>query len=166
MIDRLTAFATVALLAAAAPASAKNELVLLSDADLFNVATLAVEGTGNRLQILQEFSGSGAANTISVSIDGNGNGGPLGASFSGTALLPGLQPGSIFQSGFGNRIGVSVLGSDNLFAFSQAGSGNIVSANITGFRNEASVLQEGTGNQAHFSQNGIGNVVSIIQRSW
>lgn len=166
MSKKIIGIAALALVLGTSAASARNELVLLTDNDLFNVATVAMEGNGNRLQIVQDNPTGGTSNTVRASVLGDNNGGPLGASFSPTALLPGLQPGTIFQSGFDNAVDLSVIGSSNLFAFSQTGSGNSISANISGFRNEASVLQVGVDNQASFTQSGIGNVVSIIQRSW
>ena len=163
---RTTVLAIVCGAAFAAPASAKNDLELLGDGNLNNITMIDFTGNGNRLEILQEFTGGTGSNTIRASIDGDFNGGPVGSSFSGAALLPGLEPGSLTQSGFDNAIAMNVEGSYNLFAFAQNGNGNRISATITGSNNQAAVLQEGTNNYAAFSQIGVGNLVSIVQRSW
>lgn len=170
MKNIITAFAGLACLASAAitagPAFAANSLVIFNENTQFNETDLVVEGNGNRLQILQEGGAAGAANRLEVSLRGDNNGGPLGASFTGVALAPGLMPGTIEQIGLGNEMSIAVEGSGNLFALAQHGDGNTISGTMTGLANQVAVLQEGGNNYAGFSQTGIGNIISIMQRSW
>lgn len=166
MKKSVLALAAAGVVFSAHTASAKDELVVLTENDLFNVATVEMGGDGNRLQILQEHTGRMGANTIEATIVGAGNGGPLGSSFTGAALQSGLQPGSLVQVGFDNAMTISVEGSHNLFAFAQTGSGNRLSASVTGLGNRAAVAQYGINNRAGFSQNGTGNMISITQISW
>lgn len=159
----------IAAIAAILPvgmAHASNELVILTQSELLNVATLDVQGDFNRLEILQEHSGGIGSNTLDLAIQGDMNGGPLGAAFTGSALSTGLTPGTIVQRGFANAIAATVSGTGNLFAFSQIGSGNSLTASITGTENQAAVMQSGSHNHAAFTQSGIGNSVSIVQKSW
>jgi len=156
----------IAIASATGAAHAKNELVLLGPKSPLNKVTLDVVGDGNRLSILQEHTGGVGSNLISLRIDGSLNGGPLGSSFTGSALALGLRPGSLIQQGSGNSMQVAVTGTSNLFAFSQIGVGNSLVASITGQNNQAAVLQVGNNNFSSFSQNGIGNSVSIVQKSW
>jgi hypothetical protein len=147
-------------------ARAANDSLLTSNDAFFNSATLKIDGDFNGLQIVQEYVGGGAGNTLSVSIDGDFNGGPLNAKFSGAALLSGLAPGSLTQRGYGNSMSFEVSGSHNLFAAAQVGNSNTILASITGTANQASVSQTGNSNFVAFSQNGIGNTVSVTQTSW
>jgi len=161
------AVATLAGLALSSHAAlAANNIDLLTVDETANTAHYQVDGDNNRLQIMQDSSGFSSGNTLTLAIKGDLNGGPLRARFSGAALLPGLQPGSIVQRGEGNSIAMEVLGSNNLFAVAQNGSGNMLTASIVGSANQASVSQVGNANVASFSQNGTGNIVSIMQRSW
>lgn len=161
----IASLAAVLALSAGA-AWAKNELVILTQEDLFNDAQIVFEGNFNSLQILQEHTGGAGANVISATITGDGNGGPVGSAFTGAALGASLEPGTLTQQGFDNSMVINVVGTDNLFAFAQNGSGNRLSASINGMNNQAAVLQVGLNNHASFSQNGIGNTVNIVQRSW
>ena len=158
--------ALAATLMSATAVQAKNELVLLTDVDMLNVAEMTLNGNGNRLVISQTHTGGFGANTINATINGDLNGGPLGAAFTGPASLSGLQPGSLIQDGFNNSMAIEVNGTSNLFAFSQIGSGNALLASIAGQDNQAAVLQTGVNNFASLVQNGIGNIVSITQNSW
>jgi hypothetical protein len=146
-------------------ALAANDINILTMDDVSNVLRLHIEGDNNALQIDQENPG-GPANSITLNIEGDLNGGPLGARFTGAALTPGLQPGTLVQKGYGNSISFDVTGSSNLFAVAQLGNRNMVTASISGSANQASIMQVGNGNVAGFSQAGIGNTVSIMQRSW
>lgn len=161
----MSALISAVLLMPAGAANA-NELVLLNEDGLSNHALATMEGSGNRLEIVQQHTGGLGANSIIVAIHGDLNGGPLGASFSGAATRTGLQPGRLMQEGFNNAMTIAVNGSGNLFAASQIGSGNSLRGSITGNANQAAVMQTGIGNHAGFSQNGTGNIVSIVQRSW
>jgi hypothetical protein len=147
-------------------AHAANDWILRSNDDLLNSVAVEIEGDFNRLQIVQDHMGGGGANTLTVNIDGDFNGGPLGAKFTGAALLPGLTPGSLTQRGYGNTMSFDVSGSHNLFAAAQMGNSNTIMASITGTANQASVMQSGNNNFVAFSQNGIGNTVSVMQTSW
>jgi hypothetical protein len=159
--------ATTALLTLAANAAlAANNIDLITTSDTANVALLDIEGNGNTLSIVQDSAGFVSGNTLTLSIKGDFNGGPLGSEFSGDALMPGLEPGTISQHGSGNSISMDVLGSNNLFAIAQSGIGNIVTASITGVANQASIYQAGNNNVVGFSQSGIGNIVSVTQTSW
>lgn len=162
----LAAAALTATLVTATSAMAANELILLTHDEFRNHAVISMEGNGNRLEILQEHTGSIGTNSITATINGDFNGGPLDAVFTGPALHSGLRPGTLTQQGHDNAMAVSVNGNGNLFAFAQNGSGNSLSASITGSANQAAVIQTGTNNHAGFSQNGIGNIISITQHSW
>lgn len=166
-MKRLAALAAVAAFAMSSTfAFAKNELVLLSEQDFFNKVSVSIEGNGNRLEILQEHPGHGAANIINATIEGNNNGGPLDAAFAPRLQRTGLRPGTLSQSGFDNRMDIRISGSSNLFAFAQEGSGNRLTASMMGTSNQATVMQTGINNQASFSQSGIGNMINISQTSW
>ena len=166
MIKYFTIAALAAVAFSAQAAQAANDIHLLAVDTIANTALLQIDGNQNRLQIMQDSSGFSSGNTLTLTIKGDLNGGPLASRFTGAALLPGLEPGSITQTGQGNSIAMDVLGSNNLFAVAQNGTGNIVTASITGLANQASVSQVGNNNVAGFSQSGIGNIVSITQRSW
>ena len=155
----------VAALIAPLPAHAINDFVLITNDPLQNVALLEVEGIGNVLRIDQQHGG-GAANTVTLNIRGDFNGGAPGASFTGAALLPGLQPGSLVQRGNGNSMSFDVIGSHNLFAASQIGDSNIITGSISGSYNQASVMQAGNNNFVGFSQTGFNNTISVSQTSW
>lgn len=151
---------------ASGTAQASSGLSLVSNDPLANVATLGVTGSGNVLAIVQTHDLAGPRNTLSIAITGDLNGGPLGASFGGLPATLGLQPGHIEQSGHDNTIGLSVTGSQNLFAISQLGVGNTLTAMIIGNNNQAAISQTGTGNALSFTQNGNGNMLSVVQRAW
>jgi hypothetical protein len=158
--------AGAALLVSGTMAYGKNELVLMSPQDYHNMVSVAMAGDANTLEIMQEHTGTGAANAIVANIEGSLNGGPLGSAFAGAAARSGLKPGTMTQIGHDNAMTVSAIGLGNLFAFAQSGSGNRLAASITGQANQAAVTQQGMNNHAAFSQNGTGNMVSITQRSW
>jgi hypothetical protein len=163
----LLAIVSSATLATTLPARADtNSLSLMSEPELANVATLDVNGDYNRLQISQDFNGSGPGNSLSLRIDGDLNGGPLGTSFSAPLAAVGLSPGQISQSGSGNAMSIRVSGSGNLFAALQSGSSNMLTAAMIGHNNQASVAQYGSGNILSFTQNGTGNILSVVQRAW
>lgn len=162
----LTSMALAASLMTAVPALASNDMMLLNPDDLSNAAVLDISGNDNRLVILQDFLAGGAGNSIEVAITGDRNGGPQGRLFTGVAAVPGLEPGSLVQNGFGNLIKATVRGDDNLFAVAQVGNNNSVEASIIGFNNQASVSQMGNGNFTSLAQNGNGNIISVRQISW
>jgi hypothetical protein len=153
------------LLAAPALAS-NNQLLLLSQEHFANRAIVSIEGSENRLAIVQEHFGGADGNVINASISGDLNGGSEGASFSAPVARLGLQPGRLQQSGYANLMNVDISGSSNLFAFAQSGSNNSISAAMRGTGNQAAVMQVGIGNHAHFSQTGVGNMISISQTAW
>lgn len=165
-MKNIVAALLLASLAGIGSAHASNELVLLGTENPFNATVVDITGDSNRVTILQEHRGVGGANLLELSIKGDLNGGPLGEAFTAPVLTVGLEPGSLVQQGFGNRMSVEVSGTGNLFALAQIGSGNRLTASITGQRNQAAVLQVGNNNISSFSQNGTGNSVSIVQRSW
>lgn len=162
----LAAAIIMASLISASGAMAANELVLLTHDQLRNSAVISMEGNANRLEILQEHIGGSGSNSIAATINGDFNGGSLDTVFSGAALLAGLKPGRLTQTGHDNAMSITINGNSNLFAFAQNGSGNNLVASITGTGNQAAVTQTGMNNHAAFSQNGIGNIVSITQQSW
>lgn len=164
MIRLLAATALLAL--ATNVAQAANDIDLVTTDDTVNIALLDIEGDANTLRIVQDSAGFSSGNTLTLSIKGDFNGGPLGSKFSGAALMPGLEPGTISQEGSQNSISMDVLGSSNLFSVAQNGIGNIVTASITGNANQASIYQAGNNNVVGFSQSGIGNIVSVTQTSW
>lgn len=151
------------LLAFVANPAAANALLTV---DTFgNRSNVTVEGDGNRL-VIEQSAFNGELNAINLTITGDLNGGPEGRTFTGPLAASPLTPGTLSQTGSGNRMDMVVLGSNNLFAFAQAGTGNALTASITGQGNQASVVQVGMNNIAGFSQSGIGNMVSITQRSF
>ncbi|MDE4139966.1 MULTISPECIES: hypothetical protein [Rhodobacterales] len=126
-----------------------------------NVVSLRTE-PANTLEVLVE-----PENTITLTISGNDNGG-FGQSWPALPAFAAatIQPGVLSQTGFGNQIDLSVLGSDNLFAIAQNGSNNRAFGQITGTGNTALVMQTGHANVAVFHQHGNGNSVAISQSSW
>lgn len=166
---RISNFAILALAAglmAAGPAHADNDIGLLANDPLANVATLTISGDLNVFSGWQTHEGTGPANELSLTITGDLNGGPLGSSFTGLAAGGELTPGRLEQTGYGNFMGITINGDGNLFAALQSGSANTLTATIIGHNNQATVTQMGRGNNLSFSQMGSGNVLSVVQRSW
>lgn len=126
-----------------------------------NVVFVSTETT-NTLEVHPE-----PENTLSLTISGDNNGG-FGQSWPALpafASAP-IQPGMLSQTGSGNQIDMTILGSDNLFAVLQNGTNNHAVGQISGTGNTALVIQTGHGNTAMFQQQGNGNSVAISQSSW
>ncbi|MDY8108312.1 hypothetical protein U0C82_03995 [Fulvimarina sp. 2208YS6-2-32] len=160
----LLAATTVLLLSA--PVLANENLLTIDRGDLSsNQLTLAIEGSSNRLDIVQQHAdGPGDANRMTVRVTGDLNGGA--SALSAPPLISGLTFGQLSQAGRGNMMNVDVAGSGNLFAFAQSGSGNQLSAAIQGTGNQMMVSQTGSANMAGIFQSGSANSVSITQSSW
>ncbi|MCA0922087.1 hypothetical protein [Pseudooceanicola nanhaiensis] len=129
-----------------------------------NFVGLTISGLENTLVIEQTYTAGTvtAPNSIQVDIVGDNNGG--GAAWpSGALIETGLTPGSLFQSGAGNDIAISVTGHGNLFAVRQVGYANSVAGQITGTGNAAAITQGGTGNHVSFSQTGQNNTIVVSQ---
>ncbi len=166
MIKLMAFTAAFAVMVAAGPAAATNQITIDPTVAANNVLTLDVAGSQNALVISQTApAGTASPNQMLVSISGDENGGSSDT-FSGAALLSGLTPGHLSQSGEGNMMALSVTGSGNLFAMAQTGSFNSVAGTIQGQNNQAAVVQVGTGNHLSFSQVGNGNIINISQTSW
>lgn len=129
-------------------------------AETGNRLDLSMIGDGNVLDLSQTWRGAGADNTLTLSIDGDRNGG--GGAFD---PLLGAQaaPGTIAQTGAGNALSLSVLGSDNLFSAVQDGTGNAATIAITGAFNQTVLSQTGTNNTAAIVQAGNANRAVIRQ---
>lgn len=109
---------------------------------------------------------TGETNFLSISIAGADNGGfgtewPEDVFSYDTPL-----PGTIAQRGQNNRLDLSVIGDENLFAMVQNGGENMISSIVIGNGNSLSVSQTGYGNMADVSQYGHGNSLNISQKSW
>jgi hypothetical protein len=138
----------------------------------FNTASTSQDGNGNLITIQQISDGNTA--TTSFVGDENGTG-----SFTGGAVgtLIAAHPGKLVQgtieqdsTGFatGNLVEYDVVGSENLFAFTQEGGNNKIFGGVgdTGDAssfNEAAVLQVGANNTTSFSQMGGSNILAVAQ---
>lgn len=160
---RITTF-LVAAIAAGGVAAAEPQYLAQSTGGS-NSLGVEIFGDANALYISQDFLGTGSANEIALSVEGDRNGGVTDWAFGGE-LASQLLPGTLMQSGSGNRMQVAVQGSDNSFAFAQVGTGNSLTASISGSYNQALVYQVGNANTVNFSQNGTGNTLLVSQRSW
>ena len=134
-----------------------------------DILLTAITGADNLLFITQDNAAAaipGAApNHMRITIDGDRNG---GAADWRDRLMgqAGLAAGELVQRGFGNRLDLTVTGSDNLFAMSQTGTANRIAGTVTGHFNQAAVTQTGTGNSLSFSQTGSGNMIVVSQGGW
>jgi len=134
-----------------------------------DILLTAIAGADNLLFITQDNAAAavpGAApNGMQIRIDGDRNG---GAADWRDRLMgqAGLAAGELVQRGFGNRLDLTVTGSDNLFAMSQTGTANRIAGTVTGHFNQAAVTQAGTGNSLSFSQTGAGNMIVVSQGGW
>lgn len=158
--------AALVVLTAGQAAASTNTITIDPTVPADNVLELAVTGNDNALVISQSAPlGAEAANRMQISLSGDENGG-AGGSFTGAALLSGLSPGHLSQSGEGNLIALSVTGTGNLFAVAQTGSFNSVTGTIFGRDNQTAVIQNGAGNRFSFAQSGVGNMINVSQTSW
>jgi hypothetical protein len=158
--------AAVVMLTAGHAAASTNTITIDPAVPGSNILELQIAGNDNALVISQSAPlGAEAANRMQISLTGDENGG-AGGSFTGAALLSGLSPGHLSQSGEGNLIALSVRGIGNLFAVSQTGSFNSVTGTILGRDNQTTVIQNGAGNQFSFAQSGNGNMINVSQTSW
>jgi hypothetical protein len=162
--------ATAFGLAGLVPQAGANNLYI-DDVDASgNTIELSVLGQANLYSITQQLVPNGLGlstpNVLRVSITGDGNGRGANADLSKSFFSSDVASGSLLQSGSGNMIELSVLGSNNLFAFAQTGHSNTAFGSMTGYGNMANVQQMGNNNVAAFSQTGNGNMINISQKSW
>lgn len=137
---------------------------------IYNTADVGIVGNHNLLDISQSYTSLGAANSISVDIYGSENNrGTFTAGLPAGNTAGSLLPGQLVQNGAGNAITLTVgealnPNSDgNLFAFSQTGDGNTIQGTVVGSWNEAAIVQAGNANFTSFSQIGNFNSIGVNQ---
>lgn len=133
---------------------------------------LRIADDGNRLVIVQpqrpgthtaEGPATANENRLEITLDGAETGG-FDADWQGNPLLPtGLLPGTVLQSGRGNRIGLVVAGEGNTIAMAQRGQGNAIDATVQGVGNGLAVVQTGHGNAVSARQDGMRNAMVVSQ---
>lgn len=150
LIARLSCVVTLSLCFNTAAMAAQDNVVFVTSSPT-NTLKLSIE----------------PENQLSLTVSGEYNGG-FGQAWPALPVFASAysQPGLLAQTGTGNRIDMTVLGSNNLFAMVQNGSGNQATGHVFGTGNAALVTQTGHGNTATFRQQGTGNSLAISQSSW
>jgi hypothetical protein len=144
-----------------------NELGVSQSGDDNKLLLASIGGDDNNIGLTQ----NGTSNLASLTIDGTGNrnGGYHNFTVGGEAASAGLTAGLLIQTGLNNSVSLHVTGSDNIFATSQntgtyTGSQvNTIVGIISGDNNEAAVIQAGHNDTANFVQTGSMNNAYISQ---